>query len=266
MTTDLIRKTFPLDLKSVDMDTGEFEGYAACFHNIDAYGDIIAPSCYTDARIKEFLEDGFIGGLNHNWYDPIGRPTSAVADEKGLLIKGTVEATSHGKDVRLQLQKGIVRKLSIGFFIKGRTWLEDSADVEAYWKNVGYKPTEADVANCKYGARLLTDIHTVETSPVVLPANSGASIIDAKSLEKESIPVENLLAKTIALFETLSKDGLSLRSLPENVSPTMVKHLIEVLQGLDSKDTRSEEMELKAQTLKLITLEQMALQKMEMSK
>lgn len=257
-TTDLVRKTFPLEIRSVDEDTGSFEGYAACFHNIDSYGDIIAKSCYTEERIAEFLEDGFIGGLNHNWYDPIGRPVSAVADDKGLLITGTIEETSHGKDVRIQLKKKIVRKLSIGFFIRGRTWLDDHDDVIRYWAENGYTPTASDIAKSKYGARLLTDIQTVETSPVVLPANSGAVILDAKSADNK-LTIESSLQNVISFLESIKSKEIDLETISSDLSPALVKKLFDAVSVRGIKLPSSEMLKLKEQTIRQIAEEDLLL-------
>jgi HK97 family phage prohead protease len=180
MAATLERKTVAFELKAVGDDGGWFEGYAAVFNNIDWWGDIIAPGAFQDT-LPQFLKEGFVGGLNHGWSDPIGKPLEASEDQRGLFVKGSIEETAHGKDCRVLIKEGVVKKMSIGFLAKDRSYLETAEEVEKYWQSVGYTPSEEDRALSKCGARLLTKVRLYEFSPVTLPANGRADITDAKS-------------------------------------------------------------------------------------
>lgn len=172
--------TVPFELKNASGDGSTFEGWAACFNNVDGYGDIIAPGAFNDG-LKSFLNDGFIGGMNHDWDQPIGRPTSAEEQEKGLYVAGEISDTSHGKDCKILLKDGVIKKLSIGFRTTGREYLEDADKVNAYWMKAGYTPSAEDIASAQHGARLLTKIRLYEFSPVTVPANNRADITQVKS-------------------------------------------------------------------------------------
>lgn len=238
-------KVYPCeyDVKSKEegQESGEFTGRGACFHNIDAYGHIVASSCYTDARLKEFIDEGFIGGLNHDWDQPIGKVLEAKRDETGLIVRGSVEPTTHGKDVHMQLEKGIVKKLSIGFFMLGRQWLEDSDEVEAYWKEQKYVPNAQDIARSKYGALLITDAKTVEVSPTVLPANDQADIFGSKSVSDILMSPDTKFMKVMEFL-----DQVNLKS----VNPALVRRIVEKLSALEQNDSSSEISALRAKTVR----------------
>src|SRR3954454_7192473 len=78
---------------------GSFEGYAACTKNLDSYGEIIAPGAFA-ADLDAFLADGFIGGLNHDWDQPIGKPAEAKEDGRGLFGKADLIDTQHAQECR----------------------------------------------------------------------------------------------------------------------------------------------------------------------
>lgn len=225
MATTLERKVVPFEMKAVSDDGGWFEGYAAVFNNIDGWGDIIAPGAFKDT-LPQFLKEGFVGGLNHAWSDPIGKPLDAEEDGKGLFVKGSIEETAHGKDCRVLIKQGVVKKMSIGFVAKGRELLETEDDVERYWAQNGYTPTDDDRAKAKYGARLLTKVNLYEFSPVTLPANRLADITGAKSgpdglptVHEQSVKViEDLEALVGRLSETaLKRSGEGKPLAPQHV-------------------------------------------------
>ncbi len=174
----LERKELPFELKATAGDGSTFDGYAACFHNVDSYGDIIAKGAFADG-LAAFLSDGLIC-WQHDWHMPIGKPTKAVEDDRGLFAGGKISDTTDGRDAKTLLKDGVVKKLSIGFRTLGRTWLETPEEVMAYWKTAGYTPTSEDVAASVYGARLLTKIKLYEFSPVSVPANSSCDITRVK--------------------------------------------------------------------------------------
>ena len=180
----LERKILAFDLKATSEDGGSFEGLAAAFYNPDEswYCDILAPGCFVDS-LPEFLTSGFVGGMNHDWDQPIGKPTSAEETAEGLFVKATISDTAHGRDCRVLMKDGVVRKLSIGFRVLGRTWLNTLDEVVAWWTSVGYTPTAADMAKAVGGCRLITKLKLYEFSPVALPANPRAVISSVKSGE-----------------------------------------------------------------------------------
>jgi uncharacterized protein len=189
-------KTFPFELKAATGDGSSFEGLVSVFNNVDSYGEIVDPHAF-DEDLPEFLSSGFIGGLNHDWDNPIGtpQPGTKVVPE-GLFLKANVIDTSHGMDVRKMLKAGVVKTLSIGFKRLGATVLETADDVSQYWKKNGYTPSSQDIARAKDGfITVLTRIKNFEGSPVTMPANDRAFITAVKAARdaanaafKDSIP------------------------------------------------------------------------------
>jgi HK97 family phage prohead protease len=176
-------KTVPFELKSANETGSQFAGYANCFNNIDAAQEIVAPGAFKDT-LTEFMASGFIGGLNHNWDSPIGKPMSCKEDTKGLFVEGKISPTEHGKDCMVLLKDRVIQKMSIGYRVLGDMMLEDEDAVKAFWKDQGYTPTVADMAACQYGCRVLTKLHLFEFSPVTVPANDMADITRVKREDK----------------------------------------------------------------------------------
>lgn len=177
-------KTVPFELKAASEDGSTFCGYANCFHNIDAAQEIVAPGAFTDT-LAEFMSNGFVGGLNHDWNNPIGKPISAKEDGKGLYVEAKISPTQHGRDCMTLVKDKVIQKMSIGYKVMGAMNLEDADACDAYWKSQGYKPTASDIAAAQHGCRVLTKLHLFEFSPVTVPANSMADITSVKRYDPD---------------------------------------------------------------------------------
>ena len=176
--TSMERRVFDCAFKAAG-DGSEFEGYANVFHNIDSTQEIVAPGAFKDA-LPQFLKDGFIGGLNHDWQSPIGKPLDANEDARGLFVRGKISDTQAGRDHKILLTDGVIKKMSIGYRTAGSTEL-DAAEVTDYWERNEYEPSARDLERVTAGARLLTKINPLyEVSPVMVPANSLADITGVK--------------------------------------------------------------------------------------
>lgn len=189
-------KILPFELKSASGDGSEFAGYANCFNNVDAAQEIVAPGAFKDT-LEEFMATGFIGGLNHQWDSPIGRPVSAKEDATGLFVEGKISPTMHGKDCMVLLKDNVIKKMSIGYRVLGDEVLADAKEVEDYWKDVGYKPSAKDIAASQYGVRLLTKLRLMEFSPVTVPANDMADITRVKRYDADEIVTERQFEKLL---------------------------------------------------------------------
>lgn len=196
------RRNVSFELRAANEDGSEFEGYANCFHTIDCYQSIMAPGAFT-ASLGEFLRTGFIGGINHDWDQPIGKPLEAREEAKGLFTKGHISPTSHGLDVRVLIKEKVIQKLSIGFIVTGRQWLENADEVTAYWQSHNYTPTADDIANSQYGARLMTAVRLFEYSPVTLAGTPGSDITNVRSGERASLRLDDHLLSVLAADEEL---------------------------------------------------------------
>lgn len=152
-------------------DVGTFEGYGACFGNVDAYGDVIEKGAFKKTlaawrKQKKFppmlLQHGGMFGPAEDGI-PIGCYEDMYEDETGLFCKGALFCldTDKGKYIHAGLKSGALDGLSIGYI----------ADKVTY----GKKPDEP--------RRTLNMVTLMEVSIVTYPANDAARVSSAKSIE-----------------------------------------------------------------------------------
>lgn len=153
-----------LSLKADDADgaagVGTFTGYGSTFGNVDDTKERVIAGAFKET-IPEFLRDGFIA-LGHNWGAlPIATPTKAVEDSTGLLLTAEFHTTEEAQKVRQVMRERLDReksvKLSIGYDV-----LEDRKG--------------------KDDVRELVKLRLFEVSVVTVPANSLATVTDAKGV------------------------------------------------------------------------------------
>jgi HK97 family phage prohead protease len=179
-------KTLAFELKA-DSEKRRLTGHGAIFNNIDAGGDIIAPGAF-QKHLGEFIADGFVGGLNHDWDDPIASISSASEDEKGLIFESNpIKSTPMGEKVLALVSEPhpVVKTLSIGYSTVVCKYLNGTEECKAYWAGVGYDPTPLDLERSKGQVRLLIELKTFEISPTTKSMNELASIHGVKSLESK---------------------------------------------------------------------------------
>jgi HK97 family phage prohead protease len=162
-------------------DGSYFEGYCAVHYGIDEYGTIMGGPAAFREDLPLFEREGFLGGLNHDWDNPIGSPGVVRLDDHGLFVGGNVLDTAHGLDVRKLLAAGVVKKLSFGFDVLQQRWLEEPEDIEEYWRTVGYQPSDEDRDRARRGALLFERIRVFEASPVMVPGKGNADITAVRS-------------------------------------------------------------------------------------
>lgn len=148
------RKDLPLSLAELkftsakDSDSVTFEGYAAVWGRVDAYGDTMLRGAF-DAALKARRPIMLYG---HNPSRVIGKYLTVGEDDKGLKITGaTTPGHSDAKDVAANLRFEAVSGLSIG----------------------GYTD-EADMLEA--GGRLIKVFDLYEISVVSMPAEDEARI------------------------------------------------------------------------------------------
>jgi HK97 family phage prohead protease len=153
-----------------------FEGYAAVYGNVDAYGDVIAPGAaarfLADVQAKRspwplMLSQHGGMGLTAEDMTPIGVWTELAEDGRGLRVRGTLAKTERGKGIYelLRMQpRPALDGMSIGYVAKA--WTPRT------------KPEEPK--------RLLTDVELIEISVVSRPANRLARVDAVKSIEELS--------------------------------------------------------------------------------
>lgn len=154
---------------AAQVDGGTVIGYASTFdRDPDAYGDVIAKGAFAKT-LKEWEEkrqDGVYIPLlyGHSTDDPaynIGRVTSAVEDDRGLLIEAEFDPDNEkAQYVRKLVKEGRLYQFSFAFDCTdfGEVTLED-----------GRKANE------------LRELALYEVSLVQIPANQHAEVVDVKS-------------------------------------------------------------------------------------
>jgi HK97 family phage prohead protease len=186
-TADIEYKCVPFEVKATDGEgSGEMSGLGAVFFNYDRGGDIIVPGAFKDG-LDRFVREGFIGGLNHKWDDPIGHPLEARETPEGLWIKAVFDASPDAQAIRAKMTphpesgRATIRQFSIGY---KATDAKDAtpAEVKSYWDQVGYKASDAEVAALagRRKARLLRKVDLIEVSPVSVAMNDRALIAGVK--------------------------------------------------------------------------------------
>lgn len=102
----------PFELKSVD-ETGNFEGYAAVFNNVDLGDDVILPGAFT--KVKTTRGGKLKLALYHDLTRLVGL-ADYTQDDHGLFLKGKVNlAVSYARDAYELMKAEILDSMSIGF-------------------------------------------------------------------------------------------------------------------------------------------------------
>lgn len=105
------KKQFLFELKDLK-ETGEFEGYAAIFGNLDKGGDIIEPGAFTKTLLEK---KEFPLSWMHDIRDLLGI-ASAEQDNVGLKVHGFLNmAVQSAKEKYALVKQRAVRELSIGY-------------------------------------------------------------------------------------------------------------------------------------------------------
>jgi HK97 family phage prohead protease len=110
--------TVPVEWKAADGGTGELEGYASVFGNIDQGGDVVVPGAFTrtldawraSAQPLPLIADHDLstGGL-------IGSVKDAHEDKTGLWVRAVFSGTDRAQDIRKKMIEGHLRGMSFTY-------------------------------------------------------------------------------------------------------------------------------------------------------
>ena len=173
-------KPLAFEYKMVDEQAGVFEGYAACFNNVDSYGDVIRKGAFTETLAEAKAAGAKFPVLwQHDPDHPIGVCEAAdmFEDEYGLRIKraelavdtSTEAGVQKANEARRLMKMGALGGLSIGYSVP---------------KGGATKATKNAPEGTK---RELVKINLWEFSPVTFPANVGAIIGGVKAADLATI-------------------------------------------------------------------------------
>ena len=179
-------------IKSMDDETGEFEGYGSTFGGEpDSCGDVVVKGAYKDT-LKAHKAKGTMPKMfwQHNPREVIGRWLGAKEDDTGLLMNGKLNMeVQRGREAHALLKAGDIDGLSIGYSI--RKYESDEETGIWYLKEL--------------------DLH--EVSIVSIGANESATVSSVKAQRAAHEVTEKLKAGerlTEREFEMLLKGSLGL--------------------------------------------------------
>ena len=183
-SSELQRKTVPFSLKtsSAGDTAGTFSGICSVFNNVDYAREIIAPGAFSET-LPYFLSEGFVT-YEHEWDEPIGRPTNAEETAEGLVVTGEIypemfEAAS----VLAGMKRGVIKQMSIGYYVQEAKFLSLEETVD-YWKSAGFSPSPDDLGRAANGVTLLTKLKLEEAAICMRGANNQARVTGVKGYLK----------------------------------------------------------------------------------
>lgn len=167
--SELLHKSFALDLKKEPDEDGYFEGYASVFDVVDQGMDVVTRGAFTKSlgsgrKIKMLWQ--------HDKSQPIGVWDEAREDERGLFVKGRISKdVAKGREAMALMRMGALDSMSIGY----RT-------IKAAQEGNG-------------SVRRLLELDLMEISLVTFPMLEVATVTAVKSI------------KTIRDFEAFLRDA-----------------------------------------------------------
>ena len=183
-----------LHIKSMDDETGEFEGYGSTFGGEpDAHGDVVIKGAYAES-LRAHKAKGTMPKMfwQHDRNEPIGKWLDAHEDEKGLFLRGKLNMEiPESRRAYSHLKHGDIDGLSIGYrILPGGFRVDDNTGI---W--------------------YLENLELLEISIVSIGSNESATVSNVKAAKAAHEITEKLKAGerlTEREFETLLKGNLGL--------------------------------------------------------
>lgn len=136
----MLKKTHPAKVKVLKDDAGKSTGvveyYASVFENVDLIGDRVKAGAFDD-NLKVWRESGKMIPVvfSHQWDDLFSivgaaDPADVRADEKGLLIKATLDIDTNPSAAQLHrlMERGIVGEASFAYDVVREQKAKDGAN------------------------------------------------------------------------------------------------------------------------------------------
>jgi hypothetical protein len=220
--------TSTAEIKDVDLKNRIVTGYASSFGNKDFDEDIMMPGCYTKS-INERGPQGTneIFMLNqHNWAQPLGKPTVLREDQKGLYYECPVNIEcGYANDALVLMDAGLVVQNSVGFQTVKATLVQP--DVQDY--NTWY--------------REIQEVKLYEYSCVTLGANPDTPFMGFKSMTANEISDQvgimmKLLRNGTLKDETFALLEIAIKQYGSQLYELGKKSLVETEPPIDTQDTK----------------------------
>ena len=210
-----------LEIKAVDGETGEFEGYASVFGVKDRGWDIVEPGAFL-ASIASRPAKGVKMLWHHDPRDLRGSWSDIQEDAYGLKVVGKVNLNlSKGPDTYEMLKADMLDGMSIGY------------------------TTEKHVIDDEVQARRLIKVNLYEISLVTFPMNEDSLINRVKSGHIPTVrELESILARDAGLSVQQSKafiaDGYkALTSARDAAGSEDLKEFADQMDAMTAYLTRS---------------------------
>lgn len=160
---------------STETTTGEFEGYASVFGNVDLGGDVVERGAFVDTLAQKKPSEIAMLFQHNAMGFPIGDWLDMRENDRGLVVRGQLDLTDpDGARAHNAMVKGRIKGLSIGYRIKPGG---------AEWDKSGR------VRRIKSA-----DLH--EVSVVTFPMNPRAQVARVKSIAADQ-PAERLVEEAL---------------------------------------------------------------------
>lgn len=192
---------FSLETKALG-ETGEFEGYASTFGNVDQGGDLVEVGAFLDGLKRAEREKRSIPMLwMHDQREPIGIWSEVSEDGKGLRVRGKllIDVDPLAKRAHALLQAKALGGLSIGYRVPAGGAEEDKE---------------------RPGVVRLKKVDLREISLVTMPMNIQARFTSVKSMmEAGRMPT------TLEFEDFLQEAGGFSKSLAAAIAGKAAPHL-----------------------------------------
>lgn len=220
-------KSMQIDVKAIDLEEGQFEGYAAVFGNKDSYGDVIVAGAFADTLANDYGVDG--KGVPtywcHDFKDPfknLGTTLWAKEDSRGLRVRVQLDLdTQNAKQTLKLLKEGRVNQMSFGYSVIEGAYV-DSEEHGFYYEIRKVKLHEVSVV--PIGANQETEI---------LSAKSATSSDDVAALLTSA--VEQFTLARAALVKAINVNGIDIK-LPADAGEESESH-----SGEEPEQVKSQE-------------------------
>lgn len=212
-------KSMQIDVKAIDLEAGQFEGYAAVFGNKDSYGDVLVQGAFADTLANDYGADG--KGVPtywcHDFKDPfknLGATIWAREDARGLRVRVQLDLdTQNAKQTLKLLKEGRVNQMSFGYTVLEGAYVE-SEELGFFYE--------------------IRKVKLHEVSVVPIGVNQETEILSAKSAG-DGDEVASLLSAAVEQF------ALGRAALVKAINATGVDIKLPALAGEEESESGSGE-------------------------
>lgn len=212
----VLRKAYPVSLKTIDGEVGRVEALVSIFGNVDLGGDRVMKGAFAKS-IEKWKSTGFPVPVvfSHDWGDlwsHIGAVDSLEETEKGLKAVYTLDVADNpaAAQVYRLMKRGTLKEHSFAY-------------------SIGKEKTAKD------GANELYELDIIEVGPTLKGMNPDTEVLAVKSaLEQTTAMHEKATAPSPA--DAAAKAGRTLSKANESKLRTAMESIAQVLSSLSGDE------------------------------